>query len=49
MAMSIAERQKRYREIALRDPEGDLLTRLQCMGDAHASANLGRICKRGLG
>jgi hypothetical protein len=45
-AMTAAERQRRYRERALRDPDGDLLTRLQVMVGPHAAANLERICQR---
>ena len=41
--MSTAERQKRYRERALRDPDGTLLTRLQVMLSPNAAANLERI------
>ena len=40
--MSTAERQKRYRERALRDPDGTLLTRLQVMLSPNAAANLER-------
>ncbi len=43
MPMSAAERQRRYREKALRDPDGDLLTRLQVMIGPHATANLERL------
>ncbi|MBM9536162.1 hypothetical protein [Desulfobulbus alkaliphilus] len=45
-AMTPAERQKRYRKRALRDPEGLLLARLQVMLGPHASANLDRICQK---
>ena len=41
--MSTAERQKRYRERALRDPDGTLLTRLQTMLSPSAAADLARI------
>ena len=41
--MSTAERQQRYRERALRDPDGSLLTRLQVMLSPTAAANLERI------
>jgi hypothetical protein len=41
--MSTAERQKRYRERALRDPDGTLLTRLQVMLSPSAAADLARI------
>ena len=44
--MSTAERQKRYRERALRDPDGTLLTRLQVMLSPNAAANLERITAR---
>jgi len=45
-AMTAAERQKRYRERALHDPDGALLTRLQVMLGPHAAANLERICEQ---
>ena len=41
--MSTAERQRRYRERALRDPDGSLLSRLQVMLSPTATANLERI------
>ena len=41
--MSTAERQRRYRERALRAPDGSLLTRLQVMLSPTATANLERI------
>ena len=44
--LSTAERQKRYRERALRDPDGTLLTRLQVMLSPNAAANLERITAR---
>ena len=44
--MSTAERQKRYRERALRDPDGTLLTRVQVMLSPTAAANLERITAR---
>ena len=44
--MSTAERQKRYRERALRDPDGTLLSRLQVMLSPNAAANLERIAAR---
>lgn len=44
--MSTAERQRRYRERALRDVDGTLLTRLQVMLSANAAANLARITAR---
>ena len=44
--MSTAERQKRYRKRALRDPDGTLLTRLQVMLSPNAAANLERITAR---
>ena len=44
--MSTTERQKRYRERALRDPDGTLLTRLQVMLSPTAAANLERITAR---
>lgn len=43
--MNNAERQRRYRERALKDPDGLLLTRLQVMLSAHANASLEKICK----
>jgi len=43
-AMTAAERQRRYREKAFKDPDGALLTRLQVMIGPHAAANLERIC-----
>ncbi|MBM9615328.1 hypothetical protein JWJ90_13670 [Desulfobulbus rhabdoformis] len=45
-AMTAAERQQRYRERALHDPDGALLTRLQVMIESHAAANLERICQQ---
>ena len=41
--MSTAERQRRYRDRALRAPDGSLLTRLRVMLSPTASANLERI------
>lgn len=41
--MSTAERQKRYRERALRDPDGTLLTRLQVMLSPAAATDLSWI------
>jgi hypothetical protein len=43
MALSNAERQKQYRQRALRDPDGHLLTRLQVMISPQAAAALERI------
>ncbi len=43
MANSNAERQRRYRQRALKDPDGTLHSRLQVMISAHADASLGRI------
>lgn len=40
------ERQRRYRERALRDPEGLLLTRLQVMISPEADGCLSRICEK---
>lgn len=37
------ERQRRYREKALQDPDGKLLTRLQVLIEPHAAACLERI------
>ncbi len=47
MAMTSAERQQKYRERALKDPDGHLLTRMQVMVGPSASANLERICQSG--
>ena len=44
--ISTAERQRRYRERALKDPDGTLLTRLQVMLSPNAAANLERIAAR---
>ena len=44
--MSTTERQRRYRDRALREPEGSLLTRLQVMLSPTAAANLERITVR---
>lgn len=44
--MSNAEKQRRYRERALKDPDGLLLTRLQVMLSPSADATLKRICER---
>ena len=41
--MSTAERQRRYLDRALRDPDGSLLTRLRVMLPPTAAANLERI------
>lgn len=46
MALTNAEKQARYRERALRDPDGLLLTRVQVLIGPHAAANLKRIRKR---
>ena len=46
MAVSNAERQRRYRERALKDPDGTLLTRLQVMLSPDADANLRRITEQ---
>lgn len=45
MGMSNAERQARYRQRALHDPDGHLLTRLQVMLSASAAADLERLQK----
>jgi hypothetical protein len=45
MAMTNSERQRRYREKALRDPDGHLLTRVQVMLEPYAAANLERLCR----
>lgn len=44
--MSTAERQRRYRERALKDQEGTLLTRLQVMLSPSAVGDLERIAAR---
>lgn len=46
MAMTNAERQRRYRERALKDPDGALLARLQVFIGAHEAENLERICQQ---
>ena len=46
MGMTNAEKQRRYRERALKDPDGLLLTRLQVMLSPTADATLKRICER---
>ena len=46
MKLTNAERQKRYRERALRDPDGHLLTRLQVLISPQAAANLERLVKK---
>ena len=46
MGMTNAEKQRRYRERALKDPDGLLLTRLQVMLSPSAAATLTRICER---
>lgn len=43
MAMSNAERQRRYRERAYRDPDGHLLTRITLALDTSAAASLKRL------
>ncbi len=45
MAITNAERQRRYRERALHDPDGLLFTRLQVMLSPGANGALQRICK----
>ncbi len=45
MPSTNAERQRQYRERALKDPDGLILTRLQVMLSAHATACLSRIVK----
>jgi hypothetical protein len=44
MATPNAERQRQYRERALRDPDGLLLARLQVMLSSRANGALKRIC-----
>lgn len=46
MGMSNAAKQRRYRERALKDPDGLLLTRLQVLLCPSADATLKRICER---
>jgi hypothetical protein len=46
MDNSNAERQRRYRYRALKDPDGTLRTRLQVMISVHANASLNRIVAR---
>ena len=46
MKLTNAERQKRYRERALRDPDGHLLTRLQVLISPQAAGNLERLVKK---
>lgn len=43
MAMTLAERQRRYKERALKDPDGLLLTRLEVLIDASAAGRLQRM------
>ncbi len=43
MGMSNAEKQRRYRERALRDPDGLLLTRLQVLIAPRTAGDLERI------
>jgi|GEM_PF-5832395 hypothetical protein len=43
MPLSNAEKQRRYRERALKDPDGLLLTRLQVLIGPSAAADLARI------
>ena len=45
MAMTAAERQAKYREKALKDPDGHLLVRVQTMLSPQAHANLKRLQK----
>jgi DNA-binding phage protein len=40
------ERQRRYRQRVLKDPDGPLLTRLQVMISADADGSLSRICEK---
>lgn len=44
--LTTAERQRRYRERALKDPDGACLVRLQVMLSAEADGCLKRICER---
>lgn len=43
MATTSAERQRRYKERALKDPDGLLLTRLEVLIDASAAGRLQRM------
>ena len=43
MAMTPAERQRKYKERALKDPDGLLLTRLEVLIDASAAGRLQRM------
>lgn len=45
MALTNAEKQRRYRERALRDPDGHLLTRLQVMLSPSPTNDLDRLHK----
>lgn len=45
MPSTNAERQRRYRNRALKDPDGLILTRPQVMLSAHATTCLSRIVK----
>ena len=46
MAKTSAERQRAYRERALRDPDGLLLTRVQVLISAQANGSLRRLMER---
>ena len=46
MGMSNTDKQRRYRERALKDPDGLLLKRLQVMLSPSADATLKRMCER---
>lgn len=46
MPMTQAEKQRRWRERAYKDPDGLLLTRLQVAIEPDAAAALERYCKR---
>ncbi|WP_123101630.1 hypothetical protein [Acidithiobacillus sulfuriphilus] len=43
MGKTAAQRQREYRDRAMRDPDGLLLTRLQVLVNAQAAAGLDRI------
>lgn len=45
MALTNAEKQRKYRERALKDPEGHNLTRLQVLIDSYSAACLERMAK----
>lgn len=46
MAKTSTERQREYRQRALKDPDGLLLSRLQVMLSSQADGCLSRICEK---